>query len=92
MDNSKIGTEDVPEGFSTIDPTSSSPQNNAQQQQQQQKQAQRQAILEQALTPEALERLRRIKLVKPERASAVEANIVSMALQGKLTMRMSEGK
>lgn len=53
---------------------------------------QRRAILEQALTPEALARLGTIKLVKPEKASAVEGLIASMAMRGQIQARINEGK
>lgn len=54
--------------------------------------AQKQAVLEQALTPDALARLRRIKLVKPSKAAAVENAIVNMAVSGKLSAAITEGK
>ena len=54
--------------------------------------AQREAILQQALTPDALARLRRIKLVKPDKAKAVENTIASMAMQGRLPGQINEGK
>jgi programmed cell death protein 5 len=53
---------------------------------------QRQAILEQVLTPDALARLRRIKLVKQAKAEQLERAIVSMAMTGKLPGTISEDK
>jgi len=52
------------------------------------------AILEQVLTGEALDRLKRIKLVKPDKARRVQTSIVNSAMQGKLIAggRMTEGK
>ena len=53
---------------------------------------QRLSILQQALTPEALARLRRIKLVKESKAKQVENGIIAMAMNGKLPGRINEGK
>jgi len=44
------------------------------------------------MTPEARQRLTRIKLVKPDKAAAVEKLIASMAMQGKLPGKVNEGK
>ena len=44
------------------------------------------------MTAEARERLSRIKLVKSEKATAVERMIVSLAMQRKLPGKISEGK
>ena len=52
----------------------------------------KQMILEQACTQEALARLGRIKLVKPDKAASVENMIVSLAVQGKLPGKINEGK
>jgi len=84
--------EEIPEGFTSADPNSSSGMNDPQQAKHAQEEAQRQAVLEQALTPEAIQRLRRIKLVKPERVASLERSIASMAMQGKLPGRINEGK
>jgi programmed cell death protein 5 len=91
MDPSPIDPEQIPEGFSTSDPNGAS---NASQNQAESQQVElhKQAILEQALMPDALERLRRIKLVKLEKATAVENAIVRQAMQGRLTGRINEGK
>eukprot|EP00549_Striatella_unipunctata_P025179 CAMPEP_0118695656 /NCGR_PEP_ID=MMETSP0800-20121206/13329_1 /TAXON_ID=210618 ORGANISM="Striatella unipunctata, Strain CCMP2910" /NCGR_SAMPLE_ID=MMETSP0800 /ASSEMBLY_ACC=CAM_ASM_000638 /LENGTH=142 /DNA_ID=CAMNT_0006594515 /DNA_START=88 /DNA_END=516 /DNA_ORIENTATION=+ len=92
----EIGANEVPEGFTTADPTGKSSGNNGSSDFAASKKAaaaaQKESILEQALTPEALARLRRVKLVKPETAAMVERKIVSMALQGALTTRCNEGK
>mmetsp|Transcript_29977 Transcript_29977/g.70657 ORF Transcript_29977/g.70657 Transcript_29977/m.70657 type:complete len:140 (-) Transcript_29977:139-558(-) len=55
-------------------------------------QEQRQMILEQAMDSQALARLGRIRLVKPQKAADVENTIVSMAMQGKLPGKINEGK
>lgn len=67
-------------------------QSNAAEQQKLQFQEQRQMILEQALTQEALARLGRIKMVKPEKTVAVENLVVSLVMQGKLQGKINEGK
>lgn len=91
MDNLQPATQldasELPEGFTMADPGPAQPQ---QQQKQQQQQEQKQAILEQALTQDALARLRRIKLVK--NVDALENGIVSMAMTGKLPGPITEGK
>lgn len=94
MDNfvpSNVNPGDLPEGFSAVDPNNPSA-SNAGDLQKQQIQEQKQMILEQALDSEALARLGRIKLVKPEKATAVENMVVSMAMQGKLPGKINEGK
>ena len=58
----------------------------------QQQEEQRRAILEQALDSEALARLNRIKLVKPEKALKLSNAIVSMAVSGQVPGRITEGK
>ena len=65
---------------------------NAEQAKQQAIKEQKQMVMEQACTSEALARLGRIRLVKPDKAAAVENMIVSMAMQGKLPGRINEGK
>lgn len=54
--------------------------------------AQRQAILEQVMTPGALARLRRVKIVKKERALAIEVMIANMVMQKKMDSKVTEGK
>jgi programmed cell death protein 5 len=97
MDNiapANIDPAELPAGFSTSDPNAGIA--TPQQQQAEQKQAavdqQREAVLEQALTAEALARLRRIKMVKEQKAKSVENAIVAMALSGKLPGPITEGK
>jgi programmed cell death protein 5 len=98
MEASSIDPNDMPAGFSSVDPTGAA---NASQQggqggkgggSQQQQTEQKEAILQQALTPEALARLRRIKLVKPPKATQLENALVNMAVNGKLPARVSEAK
>jgi programmed cell death protein 5 len=55
-------------------------------------QEQKAMIMDQACTKEALARLGRIKLVKADKAAAVENMIVSMAMQGKLPGKITEDK
>lgn len=57
-----------------------------------QKQQQQESILEQALTADARARLRRIQLVKPSKAAAVEAIICNMAMAGQLPGPITEDK
>lgn len=91
---------DLPEGFTQGAPSSGAPAgggdtsagSQAQQQRQMAMEEQKQAILEQALTPDALARLRRIKLVKAATAIEVENVIASMAMAGSLPGRINEGK
>mmetsp|Transcript_19117 Transcript_19117/g.18363 ORF Transcript_19117/g.18363 Transcript_19117/m.18363 type:complete len:139 (-) Transcript_19117:165-581(-) len=90
--SSDIRPEEIPDGFTTAGPNSATTQGSENGSIAQKKDAQRQAALEQVLTPDALARLGTIKLVKPDRASAVEGLIVSMAMSGKLPGRINEGK
>ncbi|ERT00086.1 hypothetical protein HMPREF1624_03455 [Sporothrix schenckii ATCC 58251] len=60
-----------------------------QKQQQQQKEA-RQNLLNQILEPDAADRLARIRLVKEERASAVEDRLLMLAQSGQLRGKVSE--
>ncbi|KAJ8605633.1 hypothetical protein CTAYLR_000115 [Chrysophaeum taylorii] len=71
----------VPEGF-TADPQ--------QQAERAQREAQKQSILKQILTPAAHERLGRVKLVRREKAEAIEAKLVQMALGGQLQSQLTE--
>lgn len=104
MDGTKISTEvsaeEIPEGFTAADPSNLDAAAaggggggaSAAAAQAEAAEAQREAILQQALTPDALARLRRIKLVKPDKAKSVEKAIASMAMQGRLPGPINEGK
>lgn len=91
---SKIAADELPEGF-TLGGNVGGESNDQQQQQlkqQQQMEEQRRMILEQACTQEALARLGRIRMVRESKAKAIENSIVSMALAGKLPMKIDEAK
>ena len=55
-----------------------------------QREAQREEMLVQILHPEALERLNRIKLVKPEKARSVGDQLLKAAQRGKLQGRVTD--
>ncbi len=57
---------------------------------QQQQQAQIQSVLMQAMEHEARERLNTIRLTKPEFASSVEQQIVSLAQSGRLRQKITD--
>jgi len=59
-------------------------------QRQQQQQAQIQSVLMQSMEPEARERLNTIRLTKPEFASSVEQQIVSLAQSGRLRQKITD--
>ena len=59
-------------------------------QRQQQMQAQIQSVLMQVMEPEARERLNTIRLTKPEFASSVEQQIVSLAQSGRLRQKITD--
>lgn len=88
MDNlapvTDIDANEIPEGFSKAGGLEGT--------EQQEQAAQAKAILEQALTSDALARLGRIKLVKPAKVKQLEKTLVSMAMSGKLPGRINEGK
>jgi len=89
----QFASNEVPEGFSRSDPNGGGGGGGQEaQQKQQQIQQQKEMILEQALDHDALARLGRIKMVKPERATSLENMIVSMAVQGKLPGKINEAK
>ena len=96
MDNfspANVGMDELPEGFTAINPNGGGPGNaNETQFKKQAIQEQKQMVLEQAMDSQALARLGRIRLVKPEKAASVENTIVSMAMQGKLPGKINEGK
>ncbi len=56
----------------------------AQQAEMQRRETERAEVLRRLLTPEARERLARIRLAKPEVANAVEQQVIALAAQGRL--------
>lgn len=94
MDNlapASVGMDELPDGFTAVNPNGG-PQASEAAFKKAAIQEQKQSILEQAMDSQALARLGRIRLVKPEKAAAVENTIVSMAMQGKLPGKINEGK
>jgi programmed cell death protein 5 len=100
-----VDPNELPDGFTTVDPKDHHPagvsrntqgnnSNNTNDEFQRQAilQEQKQMILEQAMDGDALARLGRIKLVRPDKAASVENTIISMAMQGRLPGPISEGK
>lgn len=90
-----IDPSELPQGFQAAAPSQGGGGPAADPQHQQQAAAaeeQRLAILQQALTADALARLRRIKLVKESNAKQVENGIIAMAMNGKLPGRITEAK
>ncbi|BGP14392.1 hypothetical protein JCM10213_004514 [Rhodosporidiobolus nylandii] len=55
-----------------------------------QEEERRRAVMSQILSPEARERLSRIRLVKPDRARAIEQLLMRMGQSGQLRGRVSE--
>lgn len=96
MDNfapANVGVDELPEGFTAVNPNGGAGSNNSDAEFKKMAiQEQKQMVLEQAMDSQALARLGRIRLVKPEKAAAVENTIVSMAMQGKLPGKINEGK
>mmetsp|Transcript_6537 Transcript_6537/g.17686 ORF Transcript_6537/g.17686 Transcript_6537/m.17686 type:complete len:129 (-) Transcript_6537:78-464(-) len=62
-----------------------------QQQQQQEMEERKRVMIRQLLEPDALERLNRVGLVKPEKRQQLEAVILSFAQSGQLTEKMGDG-
>jgi len=58
--------------------------------QQQQQEAQKQSVLRNLLTPEARERLGRVKVARPDYGAQVENLIVQLAQQGQIKQRIDE--
>ena len=90
VEAAQINPKDLPEGFKAHDPNGGTKDNAATQKEQIEEQ--RQGILQQVLTADALARLNRIKLVKGKKAEAVENGIISMAMSGKVSGKINEGK
>ena len=62
----------------------------AQQQAQQQMEEQRASILDQILEPAAKDRMNRLKLVKKDKARAVEDSLIKAATSGQLRSKVTE--
>ena len=91
---SNVGADEMPAGFSSVNPNAGAGggNNNEAEFKKQAMQEQKQMILDQALDSQALARLGRIRMVKPEKAASVENAIVNMAMQGKLPGKINESK
>ena len=63
----------------------------AQQQEMERREAERAEMLRRLLTPEARERLGRIRLAKPDVAQAVEQQVISLAASGRLARQIDDG-
>lgn len=53
-------------------------------------QARRDAVLRQILTPEARERLTRIRIARPDQAQALEQQLVALAQSGRLQQKLTD--
>ncbi len=62
----------------------------AQQSEMQRRESERAEILRRILTPEARERLGRIRLAKPEVASSVEQQLIALAASGRLQRQVDD--
>jgi programmed cell death protein 5 len=62
----------------------------AQQQEAERRDAERAEVLRRLLTPEARERLGRIRLAKPDVASAVEQQVINLAASGRLNRQIDD--
>lgn len=54
--------------------------------------SQKKALLRQVLTPEARQRLSRIKLVKPQFAAQIELQLIQVAQQGRLRLPITDAQ
>jgi programmed cell death protein 5 len=57
---------------------------------QQEAEAQKQALMRQILTPEARQRLANIKIVRPDFASQLEAQLIQVAQSGRVQLPISD--
>jgi programmed cell death protein 5 len=62
----------------------------AQQAEMERREAERAEVLRRLLTPEARERLGRIRLAKPDVAAAVEQQVISLAASGRLQRQIDD--
>jgi len=82
ISDAPVNASEIPDGFSAQEGGGSkAAEANAEKQQ----------ILEQICDPAAFERLQRIKLVKKDKAEAVENYLVQMAQNGSLQSKVTEG-
>eukprot|EP00588_Corethron_pennatum_P006953 CAMPEP_0194289324 /NCGR_PEP_ID=MMETSP0169-20130528/38839_1 /TAXON_ID=218684 /ORGANISM="Corethron pennatum, Strain L29A3" /LENGTH=127 /DNA_ID=CAMNT_0039036569 /DNA_START=69 /DNA_END=452 /DNA_ORIENTATION=- len=86
----QIAPDEIPDGFTAADPNFG--QKPEQQAAKASQDSQRESILDQALEPEARQRLRRLRLVKPDKAETLEKAIAAQAMSGRLPGRINEGK
>ena len=92
-----VDASEVPEGFTNHDPNAGGGQAGGQaggkgQPSAAEREQQMQSILEQVLDDGAYDRLKRIKMVKKEKAVAVENMICQAAMAGKIQGKISEMK
>jgi programmed cell death protein 5 len=71
-------------------PQGPNPYAQAQQAEMERREAERSEMLRRLLTPEARERLGRIRLAKPEVAQAVEQQVISLAASGRLQRQIDD--
>ena len=78
-----VDPSSLPEGFRAA----GNPEEEARLQEQEE---QKQSILKQILTPEAFERLGRVKLTRREKATQLETQLIQMAMRGELQKQIAE--
>ena len=78
-----VSASDIPDGFSADSAGNAKAAEQDQQKQQ---------ILEQICDSAAFERLQRIKLVKKDKAMAIEHHLIQMAQSGQLQSKITENK
>ncbi len=71
-------------------PGAPNPYAQAQQAEMERREAERSEMLRRLLTPEARERLGRIRLAKPEVAQAVEQQVIALAASGRLQRQIDD--
>ena len=95
-DVSAIDSSEIPEGFSAADPNAGSGGGGGQGGQKGPTAAERQAqvedVLSQVCDAGALERLKRIKIVRKDKANAIEQMLVQAAMSGKLPGKITEAR